>query len=90
MMNCHYCGAEIRENELHCPECGAPMDSVTQQLKSYREQTQSLPPAEAEKRSVKPVQHTREQVQRSQQILMITAVILAAAIVIILVLSVLF
>ena len=40
-MKCHYCGAEIRTGSLlHCPVCGKPLDSVTQQLADFRQQTQ--------------------------------------------------
>ena len=89
-MICHYCGTEIKENSLHCPNCGAPMDSVTQQLISFREETQSLPPAESKKRQVQPVHHSAEHALRSHRILMIIAIGLACAIVVILLLSLLF
>ena len=40
-MKCHYCGAEVKTGSfLHCPVCGRPLDSVTQQLADFRQQTQ--------------------------------------------------
>ena len=89
-MICHYCGTEIKENSLHCPNCGAPMDSVTQQLISYREETQSIPSTESTKRPVQPVRHSVEHALQSHRILMIIAIGLACAIVVILLLSLLF
>ena len=88
-MICHYCGTEIKENSLHCQNCGAPLDSVTQQLIRFRQETQSLPSAESKKRPVQPVRHSMEHALRSHRILMIIAIGLAGAIVVILLLSLL-
>ena len=86
-MICHYCGAELPDNSLHCPSCHAPMDSVTQQLVSYRQQTQAhSAPARPQKAEQK-VQRVHESALRSHKILMIIAGLLFLAILAVLAVS---
>lgn len=93
-MICSYCNAEIPDNALHCPNCGAPMDSVTQQLADLqRLQTRALETTDEKAASIKPlkplkpIQHTHEVATRSHRILMTVAVVLFICIVLVLLLS---
>ena len=93
-MKCHYCGAEIpNDTTLHCPACGAPMDSVTQQLVSYHERTRVMQgnvSSESEEKPAsrrKPVRHTHLHAQKSQRALMIIAAGLFFAILAVLLLA---